>query len=148
VHIRGVAGAEYKWCDGGLWGTGADVFNGQQFDVSGFNAAGYGVSSGPTIKIQNVDDEFGKKILDADLSVVRVTLYIADGAAQDVSDLEHLGEWAVGGVTIDLTSVAMSLQPILRYAPRRVVSPAHGFLYATPIGTRIQWGGEIYTLGD
>jgi hypothetical protein len=148
VEISGLPGGTLRWCDTGLWGTGADIFVGNEFELSGFTTIGYGMGSGPTIKVQNVDGVFGKLVMDSDLSIVRVKVFIGDSAAQSMADVENLGEWTCGGLTIDPSNVSMALQPVLRYAPRRMVTPAYGFNSATPIGTRIEWGGEIYTLGD
>ena len=79
--------------------------------------------------------------------LLTVTIYYFARGALGVSDVPLMATMAVDSIQVSRDRVIFELTESntdSRFSPRRRIAPTFGFKFATPAGTVIPWGGEIY----
>jgi hypothetical protein len=143
IEITGMEAQPIRWSTGADWAT----FASHDASVKGISIHGDKASIGDAyIEIGNLDGAAGLRFMAGNIPDARCRLWVADERATGAQDSSELGTWSIGGVSISMQRVAVALRPVLRHVPRRMVNAAWGFNSATPIGTRINWAGEVYIL--
>lgn len=141
-----------RWCDLGDQTYAGYTWTGVDMRVQGFRAVIEGLGSGSlTLEVQNLDNAMSQYVLAnlAYTTTVRVW-QIARGVGSP-DDAPQLADMVSDGAEIGLDFVKMKLLPRFSryaYAPRKRVDASNGLSYAMRPGTQINWGGEVYVIGE
>lgn len=132
---------------------GQETWNGQTWLERSFAVSGLNFSSeddlSATLTIANHDGVAGALFINASekLYNVSVTIYQFARGALAAGDVPLIATMTIVSCKIKNDTVVLTLGDIKTeaiYSPRRRISPADGFNFATPAGITIVWGGEIY----
>lgn len=101
--------------------------------------------------IQNLDGVIGAALLSGaeKMYSTLVTIYQFARGALAAGDVPQVAVMAIATMDVTLERVSLALiesKSATSFAPRRRVTPAFGFSFATAPGTTFQWGNEIITL--
>lgn len=140
-----------RWCD-----IGTVEYDGQTWQSVDMRVQGYGATLDAfglkemTLDIQNLDDSAAAYFLATLSATIPVIVWQMTRTIGSPSvDGVKIAQMAFGGAEIGFDFVKLKLLPTLEryaYAPWRRVDAANGLANATPEGTRITWGNEIFIL--
>lgn len=104
-----------------------------------------------SLAIQNLDGVMGAALLSSSEKMYStlVTIYQFARGALAAGDVPKVAVMAISTLEVTLARVSLSLveaKSATSFTPRRRVTPAFGFSFATAPGTTFQWGNEIITL--
>lgn len=104
-----------------------------------------------SLAIQNLDGVMGAALLSSSEKMYStlVTIYQFARGALAAGDVPKIAVMAIAAMEVTLERVTLSLvesKSSTSFTPRRRVTPAFGFSFATAPGTTFQWGNEIITL--
>jgi hypothetical protein len=140
-----------RWCDLGNQTYAGYTWTDMDMAVQGFQAVmeGLGVG-GMTLDVQNLDSAIVQRVLNNVSFDTSVRVWQIAREVGSPSDAPQLADMVSDGTEIGLDRVRIKLIPRASrysYAPRKRCDASSGFNNATPIGTKISWGGEVYVIG-
>lgn len=154
MQIDGVPGGTLRFCDIGsqtfltfLWSELDFTPSGIMFEVDkplGQNAS---------VRLSNHDGAI-TAILQSITDVAALVFtfrQFARGVAAVDADAPHLATYSVGSIEVGPGYVTVQLLPLANgylTAPRKRVTSANGFNSATPAGTVLQWGNQVFELEE
>jgi hypothetical protein len=152
IHLVEITGLHTKpilFTDGEKWKEQAGrIYANVDCKIAGFRLSSDAAQSTLTITASNLDGEPGRALQNGNVRAARVIVYVGDEEAPGIAHRERIGEWQIAGAQVTPERVTLALQPLIRYVPSRTVDEANGFNFATPIGTRWVFGGEVFILGE
>lgn len=133
------------------WPPGVGGFDwvAKDFTIDGLALALENPLSEARIRVQNLDLAMTTMVLGEDLTDVTAAIYAVQQDVLAADDVLLLGTWELGKADLDPTGATIALAPSASrklYLPRKRVTPENGLARATPPGTGIHWGNELFIL--
>lgn len=144
-------GLPTRWSNLGTVVWNGNTYNAADFQISGVSLGAEEPLSQASLRVQNLDNSAGALLLGNAVANVPVTIYQFSSGTLGASDVPTIGTWEIAGAEIGLDFATISLRPDKArklYAPTKRVDPAFGLSMATPPGAVVQWGAEVYVLGE
>jgi hypothetical protein len=151
LQIDGIPGGVLRYCDIGNEDYATFLWSEMDFTVSGLSFdADKPLGQRATLKISNHDGGFAG-LLQTVATVRDIAITVRQFARGATDDAPHLVTCGVGGIDVAPDYVTIHLLPTASgytMAPRKRVTPDNGFNWATPAGTVLQWGNQVFELGE
>lgn len=140
-----------RWCDIGTVQYGGYTWTEQDMKVLGYGASieGFGTKD-MTLEVQNFDDAMMAYLLNnLSASIPVEVLQMTRTIGSPSIDGTKLAVMAFDGAEAAFDFIRIKLLPAIArytYAPFRHVDAANGLANATPAGTPVPWGNEVFIL--
>lgn len=150
LELPGSPTVSLRWSDLGALSYDGQSWSEQDMTVGGYGATieGFG-SKEMTLEVQNLDSAIIALLLGSTVYDMPVTIWQMARGIGSPDAAPKLARMVVDGAEMGFAFVKLKLLPIAQryaFAPFRKVDAANGLANATPEGTRIPWGNELFIL--
>jgi len=154
MQITGVPPNTLRFCDLGNQNFLTFLWSELDFTPSGLTfEADKTLGQNASVKMSNHDGAITailQAVVDVSALVFTFRQFAPSANAVD-ADAPLLGSYAVGNIEIEPGYVTIQLLPLMNgflTAPRKRVTSENGFNSATPAGSMLQWGNQVFDLEE